>query len=70
LAGQPNHVVAVASELEKGAIQGLTATLPCDKQKDNASRCPFVVIIYHVVVMPLKEENIHHTVHRDESGML
>jgi hypothetical protein len=70
LTGQPNHVAAVASELEKGAIQGLMATPPCDEQKDDASHHPFVVIINHVVVMPLKEENIHPTLLRYESGMV
>jgi hypothetical protein len=69
LEGQPNPVVAVASELEKGATQGLMATPPCDEQKDDASRCPFVGIVDHVVVMPLEEENINPTLLRDESGM-
>jgi hypothetical protein len=71
LAEQPNHVVAVVSELEKGALQqGLMATPLCDEQKDDASRRPFVVIINHVVVMLLKEEIIHPTLLRNESGMV
>jgi glutamate formiminotransferase len=67
-AGQPDPVVAVASELAKGAIQGLLVTPPCEEQKDDASRHPFVGIIDHVAVMPLDKNNNDATLLRDENG--
>lgn len=66
LAGQPDPVVAVASELAKGAIQGLLATPPCEEEDQDASRHPFVGMVDHVAVMPLDETN--HTVHSDMGG--
>jgi glutamate formiminotransferase len=68
LAGQPNPVIAVASELAKGAIQGLMATPPCDEHKDDVSRHPFVGIVDHVAVMPLDEDDNSPTLLRDENG--
>jgi glutamate formiminotransferase len=71
LAGQPNPVVAVASELAKRAIQGLLATPPRDEQKDDASRHPFVGIVDHVAVMPLDEKKYDDaTLLRDENDTL
>jgi hypothetical protein len=52
LAGQPSPVVAVASELINGAIQGLLMT-PALKD-ENASRHPHVGIVDHVSIMPLE----------------
>jgi len=53
LAGQPSPVVAVASELIKGAIQGLSLTRMYESTDEVASRHPFVGIVDHVSVMPL-----------------
>ena len=51
LAGGPTLVATLASEIAKGAIQGLLVT-PQSNDEDS-SRHPFVGLVDHVAVMPL-----------------
>ena len=70
LAGHQSPVVTVASELIKGAIQGLLVTP--DLYDECESRHPFVGIVDHVSVMPLEfnDEASGDTQPHDKEGVI